>query len=150
MTSLFLSTVMVSRSGRRVFVISFVTLCKQGERAIYAESNIDTGDRWRSIQRIIGRDNNYAILGDGVRRSFIPYYEALDVVAELKRFRIGQVEPDLFDILILADQDYFDRIKTQALAPLRDSPGIPTTFGRRDSKRSKRKNTDVDLEFCAG
>jgi len=76
------------------------------------------GDRRRHIQRIIGRDDDYAILGDGTRRSFIPFYEALDVFPDVKRFRIVQVEPDLFDVLIMADKDYFDGINTQAVARL--------------------------------
>ena len=29
----------------------------------------------------------------------VPFYEALDVFSEVKRFRIIQVEPDLFDIV---------------------------------------------------
>lgn len=76
------------------------------------------GDRRRHIQRIIGRDDDYAILGDGTRRSFIPFYEALDVFPDVKRFRIVQVEPDLFDVLIMADKDYFNGIKTQAVERL--------------------------------
>jgi phenylacetate-CoA ligase len=91
---------------------------EQGDRVVFSEQSADTGNRRRCIQRIIGRDNDYAILGDGTRRSFIPYYEALDAFTELKRFRIVQVEPDLFDILIVADKDYFDGIKSQALARL--------------------------------
>ena len=91
---------------------------EQGDRGVYTESKIATGDRQRRIQHIIGRDDDYAILGDGTRRSFIPFYEALDVFPDLKRFRIVQVEPDLFDILIVADKDYFDGIKTQAMARL--------------------------------
>lgn len=91
---------------------------EQGDRVVYTESSIDTGDRRRRIQRIIGRDDDYAILGDGTRRNFIPFYEALDVFADVKRFRVVQVEPDLFDILIMADKDYFDGIKTRAVARL--------------------------------
>lgn len=96
---------------------------EQGDRAVFAESRFDTGDRRRHIQRIIGRDNDYAILADGTRRFFIPFYEALDVFTELKRFRIVQVEPDLFDILIVADKDYFDGIKTQAVERLKHLAG---------------------------
>ncbi len=92
---------------------------EQGDRVVFTECDIEPGDKRRCIQRIIGRDNDYAILGDGTRRSFIPYYEALDVFTGLKRFRIVQVEPDLFDILMVADKDYFDGIKTEALARLR-------------------------------
>jgi phenylacetate-coenzyme A ligase PaaK-like adenylate-forming protein len=91
---------------------------EQGDRVVFTECNSETGDRRRSIQRIIGRDDDYAILGDGSRRSFIPFYEALDVFPDLKRFRIVQLEPDLFDILIVADKDYFDGIKAQVLARL--------------------------------
>jgi len=90
---------------------------EQGDRAIFTEGKMETGGR-RCIQRIIGRDDDYAILGDGTRRSFIPFYEALDVFPNVKRFRVVQVEPDLFDILIMADKDYFDGIKTQAMARL--------------------------------
>jgi phenylacetate-CoA ligase len=85
---------------------------EQGDRVVFSESSMDTGDR-RRIQDIIGRDNDYVIMGDGTRRSFIPFYEALDVFTELKRFRIVQVEPDLFDILIVANKEYFDEIKAQ-------------------------------------
>jgi phenylacetate-CoA ligase len=92
---------------------------EQGDRVVFSESSSDTGGKQRVIQRIIGRDNDYAILGDGTRRSFIPYYEALDVFTELKRFRIVQVEPDLFDILLVANEDYFNEIKSQVLARLK-------------------------------
>jgi phenylacetate-CoA ligase len=92
---------------------------EQGDRVVFSEHEPSTGNMRRYIQRIIGRDNDYAILGDGTRRSFIPYYEALDTFIELKRFRIVQVEPDLFDILIVADREYFDKIKSEALARLR-------------------------------
>lgn len=91
---------------------------EQGDRVVFSECINESGDRQRYIQRIIGRDNDYAVLGDGTRRSFIPYYEALDVFTELKRFRIVQVEPDLFDILMVADKEYFDGIKSQVLARL--------------------------------
>ena len=37
---------------------------------------------------------------------------------DVKRFRIVQVEPDLFDVLIMADKDYFNGIKTQAVERL--------------------------------
>ena len=90
---------------------------EQGDRVVFTESHIDTEDR-RRIQRIFGRDNDYVILGDGTRRSFIPYYEALDVFTGLKRFRIVQVEPDLFDVLVVADKDYFNEIKMQAVERL--------------------------------
>ena len=91
---------------------------EQGDQAVFTECSSDTGGRRRRIQRIIGRDDDYAILGDGTRRSFIPFYEALDAFPELKRFRIVQVEPDLFDILVVADKDYFNGIKTQAVERL--------------------------------
>ena len=49
----------------------------------------------------------------------MPYYEALDAFTELKPFCIVQLEPDLFNILMVADQNYFDEIKTEAVARLR-------------------------------
>ena len=49
----------------------------------------------------------------------MPYYEALDAFTELKPFCIVQLEPDLFNILMVADQNYFDEIKTEAAARLR-------------------------------
>jgi phenylacetate-CoA ligase len=91
---------------------------EQGDRVVFSESINESGERQRYIQRIIGRDNDYAILGDGTRRHFVPYYEALDVFTELKRFRIVQLEPDLFDILMVADKDYFDGIKSELFARL--------------------------------
>jgi phenylacetate-coenzyme A ligase PaaK-like adenylate-forming protein len=91
---------------------------EQGDRVVFTESNIESGNSSRRIERILGRDNDYAILGDGTRRSFIPYYESLDVFTGLKRFRIVQVEPDLFDILMVADKEYFDGIKSHALERL--------------------------------
>ena len=92
---------------------------EQGDRVVFTESITDTDDRRRHIQRIIGRDDDHAILGDGTRRSFIAFYEALDVFPEVKRFRIVQLEPDLFDILIVADKGYFSEIRTQALERLK-------------------------------
>jgi len=90
---------------------------EQGDRVVFTESNIDRGGR-RRIQHIIGRDNDYVILGDGTRCSFIPFYEALDVFTELKRFRIVQVEPDLIDVLMVASKDYFDEIGPQVIPRL--------------------------------
>jgi len=101
---------------------------EQGDRAVFSEGGNDTGDGRRYIQCIIGRDDDYAILGDGSRRSFIPYYEALDVFTELKRFRIVRVEPDLFDILIVADKDYFDGSKTQLMERLQRLCGTRSKY----------------------
>jgi phenylacetate-coenzyme A ligase PaaK-like adenylate-forming protein len=97
---------------------------EQGDRAVFTQCTMETGDRRRRIQRIIGRDDDYAILGDGTRRHFIPFYEALDVFPDVKRFRVVQVEPDLFDIPIMADKDYFNGIKTQAVARLQHLCGM--------------------------
>lgn len=54
----------------------------------------------------------------GALCSFIPYYFALEGFAGLQRFRIVQVEPVRFDILLVADKDYFDGIKTQVMGRL--------------------------------
>jgi phenylacetate-coenzyme A ligase PaaK-like adenylate-forming protein len=96
---------------------------EQGDRVVFTEGITESDERRRRIQRIIGRDDDYATLSDGSRRSFLPFYEALEVFSDVKRFRVVQVEPDLFDILIVADKVYFDGIEPQAVARLRELCG---------------------------
>lgn len=57
------------------------------------ESNIEFGETRRRIQRIVGGEDDYAILGDGNRHTVIPFYEALDVFPNVKRFQVLQVGP---------------------------------------------------------
>jgi hypothetical protein len=50
------------------------------------------------------------------------------VFTGLKRFRIVQVEPDLFDILMVGDKDYFNEIKTDAVQDYSAFAGLVWNF----------------------
>ncbi|MBN1920217.1 MAG: phenylacetate--CoA ligase family protein [Anaerolineae bacterium] len=90
-----------------------------GDLAIYEYRDSSDGSRWPRITRIIGREDDFAVLADGTRRSFHDFYEVMHQYEEIVQFRIVQKARDLFHILVVADSGYLLNIQDEIIRQLR-------------------------------
>ena len=92
---------------------------EQGDQVVFEDMVNQKGQVERKIVKIVGRDDDVAILSDGSRITFLKFYEALDVFLGLNQFRVIQTEFDKFEILLVTEQEYFEQNRdeiTQRLA----------------------------------
>ncbi len=87
----------------------------------------DDGTR-RVIQDIVGRDDDFAVLPDGSRRSFFDFYQVVDVFENIRLCRIIQKELHRFHVKIVADRAYFDLIHDDLLARFNQICSDTVTF----------------------
>lgn len=97
----------------------------QGDLAVFEYADGVNGNGSRRLTRIIGREDDYALLPDGTRRPFHDFYEVMDKYADIMQFRIVQRTRSQFQILIVADSSYLLRIRDDLLYRLQEKfPGM--------------------------
>jgi len=92
----------------------------QGDIAIYEDIKSETGGIQRRVRKIVGRDDDYAVLPDGSRRTFHLFYEVMDNYEKLVQFRVVQKSRDLFEIQVATNENYLESIRGDMLTQLHD------------------------------
>lgn len=85
----------------------------QGDWMELAPASASDARGWRHIRNIEGREDDCAILPDGSRVPFHPFYEVMDRYLAVRQFRVVQKERDAFEVTVAADQDYFVSISDE-------------------------------------
>ncbi|GAH64304.1 unnamed protein product, partial [marine sediment metagenome] len=65
---------------------------------------------WRRLERVEGRDDDFAVMPDGSHIPFHVFYEIMDKYEKINQFRIIQKSVEYYQILIMADKDYIRSI----------------------------------------
>jgi phenylacetate-CoA ligase len=81
-----------------------------GDSAIYENIIGKDSNIWRRLRKIIGRDDDVALLPDGTSRSFVDFYEVLELYTDIMQWRIVQKNLNTFIVYIVADNSYFESI----------------------------------------
>ena len=110
-----------------------------GDLAIYRYRQGARGERIRVIERIVGRQDDIAILRDGRHLMYLDFYDILCAYPGIKRFRATQHELERFSVELLASADYFESIEGAVLARLQSLSSLPIRF---DLKRVERIDAD--------
>ncbi len=92
----------------------------QGDLAVFEYREDMKGETLQRLTRIIGREDDYVCLPDGTRRPFHDFYEVMDKYQDIVQFRIVQRTRNRFQILIVADTDYFLNIRGGIVRQLQD------------------------------
>ena len=90
----------------------------QGDLAIYENIEDETGKTCKRVTKIFGRDDDYALLPDGTKRSFHMFYEIMDRYEDLCQFRVIQKKVDLIQIHVATNDDYLRSIREDMLEQL--------------------------------
>jgi len=91
----------------------------QGDCVVYEVIRDKNGNPVRRIKQILGREDDYAILPDGSRLSFHYFYEVFDRFPNIDMFRIVQQKKYLFDIFVVTDSEYFEKVEKDILSQLK-------------------------------
>lgn len=92
----------------------------QGDLAVFEYRDNMKDETLRRLTRIIGREDDHVCLPDGTRRPFHDFYEVIDKYQDIVQFRVIQRRRNLFQILIVADTDYFLSIQSGLARQLED------------------------------
>jgi phenylacetate-coenzyme A ligase PaaK-like adenylate-forming protein len=92
---------------------------EQGDRAIFEDCVNTNGETIRKIVKIIGRDDDVAVLSDGTRIIFLQFYDALYRFTGLNQFRVVQTEFEKFEVFLVTEQAYFDQHQGEIIERLK-------------------------------
>jgi phenylacetate-coenzyme A ligase PaaK-like adenylate-forming protein len=101
---------------------------EQGDQVIFEDSVDVNGEAIRKIVKIVGRDDDVAVLSDGRLITWKEFYEALDVFLGLSQFRIIQTTFDNFEILLATDKAYFDQYQGEIIERLKAFCGVNLSY----------------------
>jgi phenylacetate-CoA ligase len=106
----------------------------QGDRAEYARRDGPDGVPQKRLTRIIGRDDDHALLPDGSRCTFHRFYEVLGKYEDIAQYRIEQRTRSLFRIMVVADPSYLQSVREELLLALEKKfpPGVRLEIDRVD------------------
>ena len=90
----------------------------QGDLAVFEYTEEEAHDLAPRITKIIGREDDYAVLPDNTRRPFHDFYEVLDKYDKIFQFRIVQRSRSLFQVMIVADSFYLQSIRDDLIYEL--------------------------------
>ena len=100
----------------------------QGDWIFYDKVKCLSGAMCLKLKRIIGRENDFALLPDKTR---IPAHDLYKLVAkfdDIVQYRIVQRNLNLFEILIVADTPYFLSIREEVMGKLRKRFPLTVNF----------------------
>ncbi len=101
----------------------------QGDWVLFKEEQQEGGRKRRRITRIVGRDDDYVLLPDGRRGTFDVFAEVIDAYYGITQFRIVQKSRSLFQVLIVAERNYFSAIREELTRSLEAAyPGVRYEF----------------------
>lgn len=92
----------------------------QGDWLELCPQTTDDDRDWRMIRKIQGRDDDLATLPDGSKVAFQTFQQVVDRFEHVHQFRIVQVEPHLFRVVLAADHAYVESIRNDMLAGFRE------------------------------
>ncbi len=100
----------------------------QGDRVVYSLRQNAQGETVRVIDRIVGRQDDMALLPDGRFLTYLDFYEIMDVYPGVERFRIRQHAPDGFLVELVTKPDYYRSIGEALQSKLRALSSFPLYF----------------------
>lgn len=89
-----------------------------GDQAVFKIVPDEQGNKIRRITKILGRDDDYAMLPDGSVFTYHIFYELMAPYPEVYQYRIIQQRIDRFQLLIVSDPSYFEAIRAELLDSL--------------------------------
>jgi phenylacetate-CoA ligase len=106
----------------------------QGDHAAYAHRDGSDGVPQKRLTRIIGRDDDYALLPDGSRYTFHRFYEVLGKYEDIAQYRIEQRTRSHFRVMVVADPSYLQSVREELVLALEKKfpPGIRLEIDRVD------------------
>ncbi len=106
----------------------------QGDYAVYARRDGSDGVSQRRLTRIIGRDDDHALLPDGSRCTFHRFYEVLGKYEDIAQYRIEQRTRSLFRVMVVADPSYLQSVREELVLALEKKfpPGVRLEIDRVD------------------
>ncbi len=99
-----------------------------GDLATYSLRQNASGETVRVIDRIIGRQDDVFHLPDGRILTFIDFYDVRYGYDGLQHIRITQHSPLGFLVEVVADPDYFQKIREDLAQRLRSLSALPLEF----------------------
>ena len=99
-----------------------------GDLAIYRYRLNARGEQVRVIERVVGRQDDIAILRDGRHLMYLDFYDIFCAYPGVKRFRVRQHELDHFSVHLEATPEYFESIEAAVLARMRSLSSLPIRF----------------------
>jgi phenylacetate-CoA ligase len=100
----------------------------QGDRVVYSLRPGPDGHPVRVIDRIIGRQDDLATLADGKVLTWLDFYQARQLLAEAKRFRITQRAVDDFLVEIVTSREHLQMIEAELRTRLGKLSQLPLRF----------------------
>lgn len=82
----------------------------QGDLVVYERNTSADGRVSPRLTSILGRDGEFAVLPDGTRRSLYDFSILVKRFEEILQFRVVQRTPAHFEVLVVAERHYFERI----------------------------------------
>lgn len=92
---------------------------EQGDQVEYREAEDNDGNRVVRITRVLGREDDFAVMPDGSRRAHDDFVAAIGKYSDIYQYRIIQEQLDLFKIEVVSDKSYFAAINSDLLESLR-------------------------------
>jgi phenylacetate-CoA ligase len=93
----------------------------QGDLAVYGRAREGNGIGSRRLLRILGRDDDYAILPDGTRRTRYDFAPLLNPYHGVLQYRVVQRTLTDFEVQLVAEHDYVDGIRADILRRFQDA-----------------------------
>lgn len=101
----------------------------QGDLVVYGLRQDAQGNTRRVIERIVGRQDDVAPLGDGSFLTYLDFYEVMDRYDGLRQFRVTQLSAsNHFVIELVAVEPYLQQVHHDMLARLMALSALPLRF----------------------
>jgi phenylacetate-CoA ligase len=106
----------------------------QGDYAVHESRDSSDGVPQKRIKRIIGRDDDHALLPDGSLCTFHRFYEVLGKYEDIAQYRIEQRTKSLFRVMVVADPSYLQSVREELVLALEKKfpPGVRLEIDRVD------------------
>ena len=103
----------------------------QGDLAIYSWRRNVHGEPVRVIDRIVGRQDDVAVLSDGHVLTYLSFYDILCPYPGVDRFRVTQRAHDDFLVELVSTPDYFSQAESEIHCMLQKLSLLPLRFEMR-------------------
>jgi phenylacetate-CoA ligase len=103
----------------------------QGDLATYRWGQNVHGETVRMIDRIIGRQDDVAVLSDGRVLMYLDFYDLLAPFVAVERFRVTQRNRDEFLVELVATAEDYSHMRSQVLSTLKTLSPLPLRFEMR-------------------
>lgn len=92
----------------------------QGDIAVCESTKDEAGKTHKRVTKILGRDDDCALLPDGTKRPFHIFYEIMDRYENLRQFRVQQKRKDFIQLYVATSGEYLRSIIDDMLEKLHE------------------------------